>query len=207
MSATDPRDRIILEHAPLVAMPRYSALDDLPVNRHRFIAGNDGLYLELRRPWAFVAALVAPSEMPLPYGEVCELYQYQFDEDQLDALTEQFTADARAALPNECAAWGVWNEHTELLEYRLLAADHASPGGVTFKRPRLAPHEHLAVDLHSHADGPAFFSETDDADDLGEVKIAIVAGHLDREPQYVSRLCALGFFLDSDEQNGTLEAA
>jgi PRTRC genetic system protein A len=202
----DLRDRIILEHAPLVAMPRFGELADLAMNRHRFLAGDDGLYLELRRSWAWVVALVAPSDMPLPYGNVPELYDYRFDETMLEALLEQFVEDARLALPNECAAWGVWNEHTELLEYRPLIADSASPGSVTFHRPRLESHEHLAVDIHSHADGHAFFSLTDDEDDRGEVKLSIVAGTVDKEPTFVSRLCALGFFLDSDEQNGTLEA-
>jgi len=206
MAAIDIRDRIILDHAPLVPMPRYGDLEELPVNRHRFIAGEDGLYLELRRPWAWVTAQIAPSDMPLPYGFVPELYDYQFDEAALEAVLDLFTADARRALPDECAAWAVWNEHTGLLEYRPLIADEASPGGVTFHRPRLQPNEHLAVDMHSHGTLPAYFSETDDEDDRGEVKLSVVVGTLDKEPSYASRLCALGFFLDADEQDEEEEA-
>lgn len=199
MDAIDRRDRIILDHAPLVAMGRFGGLDDLQVNRHRFIAGEQGLYLELRRPWLHVVALIAPSGMPLPYGPVNEDYDYRFTEASLEFLLSQFTADAHRALPDECAAWGVWNEHTELLEYRPLIADEASPGGVTFHRPRLQPHEHLAVDMHSHGTFPAYFSETDDEDDRGEVKLSVVVGTLDKEPSYASRLCALGHFVDTQD--------
>jgi PRTRC genetic system protein A len=142
---------------------------------------------------------IAGSATGLPYGVLQERFDYAFDNDVLEAIIDAFIRDAKLAMPNECAAWGVWNERAGLLEYRPLIADEASPGGVTFHRPRLQPHEHLAVDIHSHGALPAFFSDTDDDDDYGETKIATVVGTLDQEPTVSNRLCVLGHFVEFED--------
>jgi PRTRC genetic system protein A len=193
----DPRDRIILEHAPLVAVPRYGNFEPLQTDGHRILAAADGLWLELRRPWLHLTWPIAESAMPLPYGEMLgDEIHYAWSDEDLQMLISRFTADAVRELPNECAAWGVWNENTQALEYRPLIATSASPGGVTFARPQLAPHEHLAVDIHSHGRLPAFFSATDDADDAGAVKLSIVIGELNAdECSYGQRLCVLGLMI------------
>lgn len=194
----DPKDRIILAQAPLVAMPRFTNFPPLEQTGHRFIVAEDGLYLELDRPWLHVTRMVAESPMPLPYGPVIdEGLQFGFEDDELTTLIARFIVDAKAALPAECAAWGVWNEQTERLEYRPCLTIQASAGGVEFHRPRLAEHEHLAVDIHSHGQLGAFFSGTDDEDDAGAVKLAVVVGELHTdEPSIRMRLCALSLFLE-----------
>lgn len=197
----DPKDRIILEHAPLVAMPRYTNFPPLEETGHRFIAAEDGLWLEVCRPWLHLVQMASEASMPLPYGAVIDDgYTLAFETDDVSRLVAQFIVDARAALPAECAAWGVWNEETQTLEYRPCIAIAAAAGGITFHRPRLEAHEHFAVDIHSHGEIAAFFSSTDDDDDRGEVKLSIVVGDLgDEQPTLKMRLCALGLFLDFEQ--------
>lgn len=200
MQTIDSRDRIILEHAPLLPVPRFGALPKLEQNRHRYLVAESGLFLELRRPWLHVIWPVHPEhDYRLPYGPLEKFADYAFDEEAIERIQRMFLVDAARAMPNECAAWAVWNNHEGRLEYRPLIADSASPGGVHFHRPQLEDHECLAIDLHSHGVMGAFFSGQDDADDHGEVKIAIVAGTLDQEPTFSIRLCALGMFIGGDE--------
>lgn len=207
----DPRDRILQDHTPAVMVPRYGEHALLGQAGHRYLVAEDGLWLEIHRPWLHLRALIAPiatDGIQTPFGRVSpELgwggrefdTAYAFGNDDLERLQSLFLRDAKAAMPNEFAAWGIWNEQTRRLEYRALIASEATPGSITFPRPRLEAHEHLALDLHSHGTMDAFFSSTDDADDAGEVKISVVVGNLDREPTWQTRLCALGLFLTGDK--------
>jgi PRTRC genetic system protein A len=197
----DPRDAVLQAHTPAVMVPRYSALPIIPEPGHRCLVAADGLWLELLRPWIHLRTRIARNcgAVPLPYGKVVPTFTYAFAPGELQNLQRRFVHDAIAALPDEFAAWGVWDEQAGRLEYRPLIADIASPGGIDFHRPRLDPHEHMAIDLHSHGIGDAFFSAKDDKDDAGEVKISVVVGTLDKEPSFATRLCLLGLFVDSDE--------
>jgi PRTRC genetic system protein A len=133
--------------------------------------------------------------LPLPYGAVNRKLQLMFKM-PVD-LIAHFLDDAKRALPDEAAAWIVWNEIDEKLEYVNVGTYESSPGGIRYARPRLEAHQHLAVDLHSHGALPAFFSATDDADDEGEVKLAGVLGNIDTDtPSAAFRLCALGLAVD-----------
>ena len=199
MTKLDPRDRITLEHAPLIAMPRYTNFPPLDRTGHRYIVAQDGLYLEVHRPWLDLVTLVAPSDAPLPYGDIVDddVVDFKFTDAELEQAVREFTRLARAALPNECAAWGIWNEHSAALEFWPLQPLQASPGAVSYARPRLPEGLHLAIDFHSHAAAPAFFSPTDDHDDAGAVKLAVVVGELDTPaPDGAAHLCALGHVID-----------
>lgn len=193
--ALDPRDAILQTHTPALMVPRHGVLPLMDKPGHRFLVAASGLWLEVLRPWMHARVPVGYTEVPLPYGEVRQHVQYAFSARDIARVQARFVKDAIDALPNECAGWGVYNEASGELAYRPLLADVSSPGGVQFHRPRLAEHEHLAVDLHSHAQLDAYFSATDDADDQGEVKIAIVVGNVHREPTAASRLCLLGAFV------------
>lgn len=191
-------DRIILEHAPLVAAPRYGVISGIAMNTHRYVIAEDGLWLDLRRPWLDLRHRIAESEVPLPYGPVRGFALYAFAEEDVARIERRFIEDAIAALPNEFAAWAVWNANTRSLVYRPLTIGAANPGSVTFERPTLADHESLAIDMHSHGAMPAFFSAQDDADDAGEVKLSFVCGNLGDsagEITGITRLCALGLFI------------
>jgi PRTRC genetic system protein A len=194
----DPRDALLQAHTPAVMVPRFGPLPIMEKPGHRYLVAASGLWLEVLRPWLTARVQVAYSEVPLPFGEVEQSVQYAFRACDLARMIDLFTVDAVAALPNECAAWAVYDERTGALDYRPLPADAASPGGVTFQRPPLADREHLAVDLHSHGAMKAFFSGTDDEDDAGEVKVSVVAGTVDRDATFAIRLCLLGTFVGDE---------
>lgn len=208
----DPRDRILQDHAPAVMVPRFGQLPAADRIGHRYLVAQDGLWLEVTRPW-LLARVPLPQygedaaglPHPLPFGKVESTISYNLDVGQYEHVRARFLADALRAMPNEFAAWGIYDARTRELTYQPLVAIEASAGGITFHRPDLAEGQHLAIDLHSHGKMGPFFSATDDADDCGEVKIAIVVGNLDQpEPAWTSRLCLLGIFIaDSDHSEVT----
>jgi PRTRC genetic system protein A len=132
----------------------------------------------------------------MPYGEVEQSIEFAFDSVPKD-LIQRFILDAQEAHPVEVAGWIVWNEQTEQLDYRRLRTIAGTNASLKAERPPLLPHEHLAVDLHSHGgDIPAFFSPEDDRDDRGEVKISVVIGNVNSDKISVEmRLCVLGLFI------------
>lgn len=193
---TDRRDEILQRHSPMVLVPRHGTFEPLATNGHRYLAASNGLWLEVRRPWLYLRQLIADSFIDLPYGDIDTALRFEWDRLELDTLINRFRADAALAMPAECAGWGVWDADTQRLEYLPIDPTDATPGSVTFERPRLLGHQHFAVDLHSHGRTPAYFSTTDNTDDDGEVKLAIVVGELDaREPSIAVRICAHGLFL------------
>lgn len=205
MNPSDPRDQIILDHAPLLAAPRFGALPELEDGRHRFIMGRYGPYLEIKRPWLHgVFDLLAGDsgiEMELPYGDVVARFDLSFDwHADVFPLVSRFIEAAVLVAPQEHAAWLLWNDTTRRLEYCDLVAISASAGGISYHRPQLPPSMSLAVDLHSHGAMSAFFSATDDEDDAGAVKISGVIGQDSQTGalEWQFRLCALGLFRELD---------
>ncbi|MBB3259969.1 PRTRC genetic system protein A [Paraburkholderia bannensis] len=201
-----PLDVALFDSAPTVAVPKHAKFVALQEIGHRFLMTAEGVFVEVRRPWAHIIQRLdwtrdstAKSTGPIPpYGTVEEKVEFAFG--RLGSALQElqaFAAEARAALPNEYAAWIIWDAQKQKLQYRPLPATSATPGSITFDRPALAEHESLAIDLHSHGDSAAFFSPTDDADDAGEVKIAGVFGGLGAgsEPDVAFRLCVLGMFI------------
>jgi len=54
----------------------------------------------------------------------------------------------------------------------------------------------LVIDIHSHGNCRAFFSDTDNKDDMGATKISGVIGNLDQTNVTAKfRLCVNGVFL------------
>lgn len=49
----DPRDVALQSVAPVIMVPRYSDLEPLSQNGHRFLVADDGLWLEVYRPWLY----------------------------------------------------------------------------------------------------------------------------------------------------------
>lgn len=196
-----PLDAALWKSAPTVAVPKHAKFAQLQEPGHRFLVTADGLYVEILRPWLHLIRGIAPLGEPAmrpPYGAVASKIELAFG--RLSAafpMVRQFIDAARTAAPAEHAAWVVWNDTTRALEYRELGITSASAGAVSYDRPTLEPHASLALDLHSHGCGEAFFSGTDDRDDAGEVKISCVVGNLTdgMEPTIQFRLCALGMTL------------
>lgn len=200
-------DEVLLQTCPLVAVPRFSALDKLRACGHRYLAGTHGLYLELRREWLHALVAIAPSAIPLPYGTVRPSVAFAFGA-QLSEMVDLFVSRAVAALPLEHAAWLSWEGTTRRLVFEPVDILEASAAHVRYRRPSPAKGRSLAVDIHSHGALPAFFSEEDDADALDDAKLEIVVGSLGQERySVVCRLSMLGVHLDySDWLKATLYA-
>lgn len=197
MAEIDPRDAVLQAHVPTVMVPLFSALDPLDRNGHRYLVALDGLWIEVKRPWLYLLWQIAPSLAPMPYGVLEDTMDFAFEWDAFYSLVEQFRQEACKALPNEHAAWFVWDERTRQLAYRRVIAIDAGPAGIKLHRPPLEAHEHLAVDIHSHGTLSAGFSATDDEDDAGEIKLSVVLGNLD-DPSggtEAMRFCAQSLFI------------
>lgn len=197
-TTSDIRDLIIQQHAPTVMAPFAGELPAPAQSGHRYIAGRDGLYLDLARPWLRLRHLIAPAiAVKLPYGSVKPWIATEFGKIPRELL-HRFLEEAQRRAPLEYAAWIVWDDKAKRLEYLPIEEQEASRHRVTIERPRLEEHQSLAIDLHSHGSAPAFFSDTDDVDDVGEVKISGVVGNLHEgaTAEWKFRLCVLGFFKD-----------
>lgn len=193
----DKRDLALQTLTPSVMVPLFSKLDSLDHAGQRFLLAKDGLWVQIKRAWLdLTVPLATQCVMPIPCGELSQIMQFNFGKLPTHFLM-QFIKDARANLPNECAAWFIWNEVSGEMRYVLLEAEQASIGAVTYLCPELAEGEHLVADIHSHGSMSAFFSFQDNEDDKTEVKIAIVVGNVDSTDVSIKmRLCANGYFVE-----------
>jgi len=193
----DSRDVALQSVMPTVMVPRFSELEELDTPGNRILMAANGIWLEVCRAWVYLRTPIAlPPRIPVPYGLVREELRFGFDK-LPKAMVEQFIEQARMRIPNECAAWIVWNQRTNSWKLLMLEERSVSPGHVEFNRPTLGEDEHMVLDMHSHGLLDAFFSSTDNYDDgRGEVKIAGVIGNLDKPEATASfRLCANGVFV------------
>lgn len=164
----------------------------------RLLVARSGLYVQVQLDWldAVVRVQSLPERPPLPYGDVAESIRFTFGVIPI-ALLEAFITAGRAALPNEIAGALIFNRATESLRLVLHETIESGPSGVRYRLPQLQADESLAVDLHTHGHGKAFWSPTDDADDQG-IKVAGVFGNLDArqdaKPSAAFRLAINGFF-------------
>ncbi|MGD9811746.1 MAG: PRTRC system protein A [Sphingobium sp.] len=203
MLADDPTAAAVLAAIPCYPVPPCGgspALDALRGARasHGLAIGNDGAMLILRRPWLELDVPVAPPmSFYLPYGSIgnpsARLRCGLIPGEHLNSILDHF----RAALPNEAAAFVLWNEKSREFALNLPEIDEASPTRLVYRMPVPGPDWHVVCDIHSHGTGRAFFSATDDSDDAGATKISLVIGRFDHPdgPVMASRLCAGGLFL------------
>lgn len=191
-----PLDRALVATCPNVTVPKYGTLAPIEPLSQRLLLANDGLWLEVARPWLHLVYPIAKvKDIVIPYGEVHQSFTFAFDNIPTK-LMNRFIDEARAASPNEHAAWIIWNSGSGQLEYASLNITARSGGAISFERPSLSDGCELCVDLHSHGHAPAYFSATDDADDRGECKFSVVFGDLqDEDPTWESRLCVRGLYL------------
>lgn len=192
----DSRDVVLQSVTPTVMVPLHGTLDPLRRPGHRFLAAGNGEWLEVRRSWLHARAQILPaSPVAKPYGCLSDAIEWLMPAVPVSHF-EAFAVMARASCPKEAAAWIVWNEKLGTFSLKPVGVRTATRGSIHFDRPRLEDDEHLVVDLHSHGTSGAFFSATDNEDDRGEVKIAVVLGHCDKDAfSTVMRLCLLGKFI------------
>ncbi|MGF6643150.1 PRTRC system protein A [Paraburkholderia sp. GAS82] len=191
-------DIALYDSAPTLAVPKHATFEPLKDVGHRFLATAEGFFVEVRRPWLHVIQMLSklPDGAPRPpYGLIMPKIELKFGRLGVAIpIIQAFAEEARNAAPDEHAAWIVWDAEKQQLEYKALNVKNATPGAISFDRPELPPHQSLAIDLHSHGHGQAFFSPVDNEDDAGEVKISGVLGGVgDGDmPSVAFRLCVLG---------------
>ena len=191
----NPKDTILQELTPVVPVPRFEALAPSPSDvGHRFLVAGDGLWVEAGTPWLRARMPLSRSSVALPFGAIESVLEFKCGK-LPRTLFQAFIETAREASPKETAAIITW--HCDTGEFRLVSiAVEAGKSHVRYERPRLAEGEFLVVDMHSHGTLPACFSAQDDADDFGEIKLAVVVGHCDTEaPEVTARLCLLGLYI------------
>jgi PRTRC genetic system protein A len=186
--------------APVAAVPRHSEFFPLQDSGHRFLLAADGLYLEVRRPWLHVIRRLAEQKaVAMPYGHIEPRTDLAFGRlgDAL-GLFRTFAEHARSQAPNETACALAWDAELKELLYVSVTVQDSTPSSLRYELPALRVDGPLsyAFDLHSHGQLPAFFSDTDNRDDAGSVKIAGVFGNLDQPvPTVAFRLCVLGLYI------------
>lgn len=190
----NPLDVALQSTMPTIMVPRFEKLDELSVPGNRILIASNGIWLEVCRPWLYARILVGDQMVTVPYGEVTEELRLTFGK-LPRALVREFIELARTRSPNECAAWGVWNAHTDTWRLQMLQETSVGHAHVAMDLPVLGDDEHMVLDLHSHGLLEAFFSPEDNDDDRGECKIAGVVGNLDQETVTTAfRFCANSMF-------------
>ncbi len=192
-------DKALLAAAPVAAVPRHAPFHPLQESGHRFLLAEDGLYLEVRRPWLhFIHQLAEHKVVAIPYGPMAAKCEMDFGKlGTALAQLKDFAAKARADAPLEAAASVLWDHRQKSwrIEYPEVIGE-ASASRIQYRQVEPGPDESLAIDLHSHGRLDAFFSTTDDADDRGAVKVSGVYGNLDTAtPTVAFRLCVLGLYI------------
>lgn len=190
----DPRDQALLAACPVVAAPRFGALPDM-ANGQRIIVARNGWFVQTRLDWldSITALGLEPPAMRLPYGEVREHLRFSFGQLPI-RMIEDFVAHGREHLPDEVAGVLIYSRGTGRLRLDFCDAEWSSPVRIDYRRPPMARDETVAVDLHTHGRGPAFWSADDDRDDQG-IKVAGVFGRLDRaRPMACFRLVINGLY-------------
>ena len=193
----DVRDAALLNTFPVQAVPKYGEFMPLTSNGQRLLIAGNGFFLEVWRDWLYAIQPCAQRDGAIryPFGAIESVLTLPIGA-QIVPLIDAFVATARAHLPNECAAVGVYDRPTRRCKFKVCEAVNASPTQVTYVPPTLGPTDSIAVDIHSHGALPAFFSGQDDADDIAAVKIAICVGRIDQPvPVICARMCLNGLFV------------
>ena len=189
-------DELITTQWPTVIAPKYGSLAPMTSAGDRFLVTSHGLRMQIKRSWieAVIPMQTGRLIRPIPYGPGPDAGVTLLCGKAPTMLLERFTHEARACLPNEHAAWFVWNEQKRTWRYQPVKVLEHSPSRITYERPTLAPEEHLVVDVHSHGLSEAFLSSVDEADDRGTLQVSLVVGSLgDSEPTYKAVVRCLGF--------------
>lgn len=158
----------------------------------RYLIGRQGVAREVNLPWITVRNLIAPANMPLPYGSIEENVEFRCGLVPISVVHE-FISDAKEALPNEVAGVFLWNEASGKWRYQRRHATSAGHSHVHYVEVQPGEQEHIVVDVHSHGRHPAYFSDEDNRDDAGAMKLSLVLGNLDQaRPTSKMRLCMAG---------------
>ncbi len=198
-------DKIIHVEFPTVMVPRHEEISPLLEGKTRLLMAKDGLYIEASQPWGRLIKRLWLAPRPLPYGEVEEIDTFR---DAIDAVsrseimvTIMKEAARYAEVGREWMGLVLYDHESGEFLYRPLDFD-STRTSVDYRKAKVKGAS-VAIDIHSHGKIAAGFSPTDDRDDAGSVRIAVVLGNYRREQgqatfDYEVRYCVQGFFLPAN---------
>lgn len=195
----NPLDATLQAACPALMYPRYGGFVVLDENAdtHRFLICGDGIYVEIRRKWLHAILKVSDVSIPLPYGTPTMFLNIYLDRTALAMGLRHFIRRAQEASPIEHAAWLTFDPDTKAVGY--VEPEVISRGGahIQYHRPEVRANNLPVVDCHSHGRFAAGFSDTDEADDVDDAKLAFVVGNLDTPvPSIAARFVGFGFSQD-----------
>lgn len=190
-------DDFIVSQFPLVAAGR-AGVPKAEKHGIRYVAARDGLWREVSVPWMrCLLPHVVHEGANTPYAPLQPKVEINVAP-PAPALWAELFAYAKSAMPNECAAVMVLNTCSGAWRFAPRKSMSASGDHVDYEEPALGEDELVVVDLHSHASHGAWFSDQDDKDDRGGIKLAAVVGDLDGVPTLAARLVVLDRFIPVD---------
>jgi PRTRC genetic system protein A len=146
----DPRDRVVLGETPALMQPLFGkSLPPPELGKHRFVCGQDGLYIEAQNEVIGTRVRVAESSIKLPYGAVHQagihLKQGRIPKWILDGMVEK----AKQHSPKEWAGLVVWDKYQD--RYSLYEPTVIAVGVGHISYQNVLPDEFvLVMDVHSH---------------------------------------------------------
>jgi PRTRC genetic system protein A len=179
-----PLDAAIQSSCPTVLAPHQGELPPLRAGK-RLILAADGLYLEVRSTSLHVLQRIAV--LQTPYGTVAPFVRLACGPIPRDLLRR--ATEAAAATRVEVAFAIVADGQGG---YALVQPEVHSASASHITYADALPDDLLVLDIHSHGEGAAFFSSTDNASDLARPGpyIALVIGRCSTAPEIAARLVA-----------------
>lgn len=188
-------DQAIQMATPLVAQPHHGTLPPLAVGAKRVVATSSGLQMQARTHVLDLSLGI--SSIPLPYGlgrERLELPAGPVPK----ALLKEFIQRAREAGKREIAAAVVLGQDGYKLEWPKV--ESSSGSHVRYDDSGIKD-DLLLIDLHSHGEHPAYFSEQDNASDMSRrgPYIAMVVGRCNTDqPEIAARVVLPPYMIPLD---------
>lgn len=193
-------DQKVLENFPVV-IARHDGILVRPTKAGiRQILAAKGVYREVSTLWVERIKLHGPCR--LPYGDLDASVEFLLSAPPVQ-LWRDFVENSRLALPNECAGLMVFNTDSSEWRLEMRVPLFSSRAQIDYQEPLLSEEDLAIVDIHSHGYYGAFFSDRDNQDDAGGIKISVVVGKVNQPiPEFKMRLVALDEFLPIQLQDG-----
>lgn len=197
------KDQVLHNNISTVMVPKYSPLPYLENGRYRYLMACNGLWIEAVQPWGIFRQQLWESPKVLVYGEVDPLLHLEGGLIPHELL-ENCIANASEKADEKkewagCITYKQMTGHYSLLPRSDIIVE--SKYRVSYNIPKLPTDEHLVLDLHSHPFDMPAFSQQDDEDDKGGVRLAgVISFGKNEKPKLTLRLCLEGHFFEVDKE-------
>ena len=173
--ALDPRDVALFSSLPLLMAPRFGELPILAVGHKRLIAGDAGIFLEVRSPALHACLPIQRVDTPLPYGPITAFVSLAAGPVPTSFIHEAIERAVQAC-PNETALAVMLDPEGSGYRIEDVPIDSATPLSVRYADD--LDDDRLVFDIHSHGVAAARFSAIDDTSDRSRrgPHIALVFG-------------------------------